>query len=157
MFSHPPLLVVNVSCPGRSSSYVLAGFRCLSRSQPKNDNTSRQEYLSLISVWSSNPTIPLFFFGKHASIGAPHPSLPNHLQYTATDWRFFIVVISWTKVFSILLGKWSQDFCTGYVMHRTAVRELAKFACGLPQIPVLKPNRPKRPRHIFLLTGRAWD
>jgi len=31
--------------------------------------------------------------------------------------------------------------CTGYVIHQTAVRGLAKYACGLPRIPTLELNQ----------------
>ena len=52
---------------------------------------------------------PSPLFEKQASIGAPHPKLPKHLYYKATDWHFSIVIISWAKVSSILLRNRSQD------------------------------------------------
>ena len=147
---HSPLLLVTVR-PGRPIHVCVRWFGLSSTVQSKNDNTSRQEPLtSSFSVFKFRPSP---FFERQAFIGAPHANLPKHLYYKATDWDFSIV-ISWAKISSILLRNRSQD-PTQDVMHRTAVRELAKYACGLPRIPTLELNQAQHPHDSFLSTLRA--
>jgi len=150
-----PLIVVTNAGLDRIPSSCLARLFRQSESMSEWQKYLCQGYLTIhTSAWSSVPDHPPFLERDYPLVDQTH-IYRNVFNKGATDWRFFIVIMSRTNVLFVRL-----DFVSGSCAQETWCSELwrkgSRNRSVAYQVPVHSSKLSKHPHHNCLLTPRVW-